>query len=161
MTPRLPALALAFALAVSSALAVEPDEMLDDPKLEARARALSQEIRCLVCQNQSIDDSNAALARDLRIIVRERLIAGDSDQSVLDYLTARYGDFVLLNPPMRPRTIALWYGPALILGLGAAAVVTLTLRRRRQRMAAQPVPLSAAERARLEDLLEARDDRAG
>ena len=109
------ALVFAAACAASTAHAVEPDEMLHDLALEARARELSANIRCLVCQNQSIDDSNASLAKDLRILVRERLVAGDEDQQVLDYLTSRYGDFVLLEPPMRPGTYALWYGPAIIL----------------------------------------------
>ncbi|MDJ0897067.1 MAG: cytochrome c-type biogenesis protein CcmH, partial [Alphaproteobacteria bacterium] len=90
---------------------VSPDEMLDDPALEARARALSKELRCLVCQNESIDESDADLARDLRKIVRERLVAGDTDDEVIGYLTARYGDFVLLNPPVKPLTWALWFGP--------------------------------------------------
>ena len=95
----------------STADAVEPSEVLADPILESRARALSTHIRCLVCQNQSIDDSNADLARDLRILVRERLVSGDSDQGVLDYLSSRYGDFVLLKPPIKPKTWALWFGP--------------------------------------------------
>ena len=155
-----PALALALALlGPTCASAVEPGEMLDDPVLEARARALSKEIRCLGCQNQSIDDSNAGLAKDLRILVRERLVVGDSDQAILDFLTARYGDFVLLRPPMELRTYALWYGPAVILMLGVAAVVTLTLRRRRHPLALQAAPLSEAERRRIEALLADGDDR--
>ncbi len=162
MRPRLIALALALALlGPTPAPAVEPGEMLDDPALEARARGLSKEIRCLVCQNQSIDDSNADLAKDLRILVRERLAAGDSDQAILDFLTARYGDFVLLRPPMEPRTYALWFGPAVILMLAVAAVVTLTLRRRRHPAALPPAPLSEAERRRIEALVVDGDDRAG
>src|SRR5580693_2647094 len=94
------------------ALAVQPDEILSDPALETRARALSKELRCMVCQNQSIDDSDAPLARDLRILVRERLRAGDGDRQVLDFLTARYGDFVLLRPRLSWRTAALWGTPA-------------------------------------------------
>ncbi len=153
------ALALALALAISApASAVNPDEMLDDPALEARARALSQDIRCLVCQNQSIDDSNAGLARDLRLIVRERLLAGDEDQAVLDFLTRRYGDFVLLRPPMAPRTYLLWYGPAVILVLGLAVVAVFTLRRRRDRAAAGPAPLSEPERRRVAALIDDGDD---
>ena len=107
-------------VAASVAGAVEPSEVLTDPALEGRARALSTQIRCLVCQNQSIDDSNADLARDLRILVRERLVAGDSDQGVLDYLSSRYGDFVLLKPPIKPETWALWFGPVGIVLLAFA-----------------------------------------
>src|SRR5262249_49804138 len=101
------------------ARAVEPSEMLKDPALEARARAISRDLRCLVCQNQSIDDSNADLAHDLRLIVRERLTAGDSDQQVKEYLVARYGDYVLLEPPLKAKTLVLWFAPALLLVLGA------------------------------------------
>jgi cytochrome c-type biogenesis protein CcmH len=100
---------------------VLPAERLADPALEARARALSQELRCLVCQNQSIDDSNADLAHDLRVLVRERLVAGDSDANVLAYLTSRYGDYVLLRPPVKPATWALWFGPPALLLAGLAA----------------------------------------
>lgn len=145
---------LAWLLAVSApALAVEPDEVLDDPVLEARARALSQELRCLVCQNESIDSSNADLARDLRILVRERLVAGDSDAEVKDYLVARYGDFVLLDPPLRPRTYALWFGPAIVLLLGAIGVAVY-FRRRAAAPTAGPAPLSAEEEARLQRLVD-------
>ncbi len=114
-----------------------------------------------MCQNQSIDDSNADLAKDLRILVRQRLVAGDSDQAILDFLTARYGDFVLLRPPIEPRTYALWFGPAVILMLAVAAVVALTLRRRRHPAALRPAPLSEAERRRIEALLVDGDDQAG
>lgn len=146
------ALLLALALlAAAPALAVEPDEMLDDPVLEQRARDLSAEIRCVVCQNESIDTSNAEIAHELRVLVRERLAAGDSDQEVLDYLVARYGDFVLLRPPVKPSTYALWFGPFVILGLGAVAVF---LYFRRQRLAAAlPPALSREEEARLARLL--------
>ncbi len=144
-------LALMVILA-APAWAVEPDEMLDDPALEARARALSQEIRCLVCQNEPIDSSNAPLARDLRILVRERLTSGDSDQEVKAYLVARYGDYVLLDPPMKLTTYLLWFGPALILLLGAAGVILYFARLRRAPPPAA-APLSAEERARLERLL--------
>lgn len=109
---------LTLLLAFPAWSATSPDEILDDPQLEERARNLGKELRCLVCQNQSIDDSDAPLARDLRLIVRERLVAGDSDQDVLDYLVARYGDFVLLRPPFKIGTIALWAGPFVILVLG-------------------------------------------
>ena len=136
--------------AVNLAAAVEPSEMLKDPELEARARAISQEIRCLVCQNQSIDDSNADLAHDLRVIVRERLTAGDSDRQVKDYLTARYGDFVLLDPPFRTKTLILWAGPAALLLLGIA-IIAFAARRRRAVAAA---PLDENERRRLAQLLD-------
>ena len=160
MRARLIALMVVLA---TPAWGVEPNEMLDDPVLEARARALSQEIRCLVCQNEPIDSSNAPLARDLRILVRERLTSGDSDQEVKAYLVARYGDYVLLDPPMKLTTYLLWFGPALILLLGVAGVILFFARLRR---AAPPAaPLSAEERARLERLLEEEEqggeDRAG
>ena len=145
---------LALAVAWSPPLgAVQPDEVLDDPVLEARARELSSEIRCLVCQNESIDSSNAELARDLRILVRERLTAGDSDQQVLDYLVARYGDYVLLRPPVKPATYLLWFGPALLLLMGVAAVLLYFRPRRGPRLAAA-APLSDQERKRLDALLE-------
>jgi cytochrome c-type biogenesis protein CcmH len=131
--------------------ATNPDEILADPVLEQRARSLSKELRCLVCQNQSIDDSDADLARDLRRIVRERLVAGDSDGEIVAFLTARYGDFVLLKPPVEPATWGLWFGPALVL-LGAGAGIALYLRRRRSSGPPLP-PLSAEERRRLERLL--------
>jgi cytochrome c-type biogenesis protein CcmH len=144
---------LAFAIflfAAGTASAVEPSEMLKDPALEARARAISQEIRCLVCQNQSIDDSNADLAHDLRVIVRERLSAGDSDQQVKDYLTARYGDFVLLDPPVKTKTLFLWGGPAALLLLG---IIIIALAARRPRAVAA-IPLSEDERQRLAQLMD-------
>ena len=142
---------------VTAAWAVNPDEILDDPVLEARARDISAGLRCLVCQNESIDASNADLARDLRILVRERLVAGDSDDDVRDYMVARYGDFVLLKPPVKPETYALWFGPLAILLLGALGVGAY-LRRRAQGAAAAaeapaPTGLSAPEKARLERLL--------
>jgi cytochrome c-type biogenesis protein CcmH len=134
---------------MTPAWAVQPDEMLQDPALEARARDISREIRCLVCQNQSIDDSDAELARDLRIIIRERLVAGDSDDAVRQYLVDRYGDFVLLKPPVMPATWLLWFGPPLLL---VVALVGVGLGLRRRRVAA-PAPLTAAERERLASLL--------
>ncbi len=142
----------ALVLIALPAHGVEPDEVLDDPALEARARELSKEIRCVVCQNESIDTSNAEIARELRLLVRERLVAGDSDRQVLDFLVARYGDFVLLRPPFKPATYFLWLGPLLILALGAGGLI-LAVRLRRARPAAGPAPLSPEERARLEDLL--------
>lgn len=143
----------AFALLAGGALpgfAVQPDEVLKDPAQEARARQLSLELRCLVCQNQSIDDSNAPLARDLRLLVRERIVAGDDDAAIRSYLVARYGDFVLLKPPFDSRTVLLWFGPFAVLAAGATAV---WLSARRRRAAAAAAPLSEAERKALEDLV--------
>src|SRR6516164_11651523 len=111
-----------------AAQAVQPDEMLSDPQLEARARVLSRELRCMVCQNQSIDDSEAPLARDLRILVRERLKAGDSDPQVLDFLVARYGEFVLLKPRLEWQTALLWLTPLTVLIVGAIAVIAAVRR---------------------------------
>ena len=141
---------IAFALlSPAAAWAVQPDEVLSDPALETRARALSKELRCLVCQNQSIDDSNADLAHDLRVLVRERLTAGDSDDQVLAYLRARYGDYVLLKPPVEQATWLLWFGPGVVLVLVAFGV-GLAARRRRPVV---PAPLDDDERARLDALL--------
>ncbi len=119
---RLASAIFALALLAEPAFAVEPDERLDDPALEERARILSQELRCVVCQNQSIDDSSAPLARDLRLIIRKRLTAGDSDDEVIAFVVNRYGDFVLLKPPFQGETYLLWFGPLLIL-LGGGGVV--------------------------------------
>jgi len=137
--------ALLALLLAGAAGAVEPNEMLKDPALEARARTISQEIRCVVCQNQSIDDSNAEIAHDLRVIVRERLLAGDTDRQVKDYLTARYGDYLLLDPPFSAKTLVLWLGPGLILLIGIA-VIAGAARKRRPVPAA---PLSEEESRRL------------
>ncbi|WP_296599966.1 cytochrome c-type biogenesis protein [Phenylobacterium sp.] len=115
---RLLILTATLALLAGPAAAVNPDEELKDPALEARAHQLSKTLRCVVCQNQSIDDSDAALARDLRIILRERIDAGDTDQQAVDYIVARYGSFVQLDPPMRFDTLALWFGPLAVLALG-------------------------------------------
>ena len=142
--------AASFALALlmaTPALAVMPDEVLKDPAMEARAREISKELRCLVCQNQSIDDSNADLARDLRVLVRERLVAGDRDTEVLDFVVARYGDYVLLSPPVKTGTILLWAGPGLILLLGIGGLAW-RLRRKGGGMAA-PTPLTPEEEARV------------
>src|ERR1700746_975047 len=147
------ALAILIALAASSSWRRdEPNEMSPHPVLEARARAISKELRCLVCQNQSIDDSNADLAHDLRLIVRERLAAGDSDSQVKAYLVARYGDFILLDPPFEAKTLLLWSGPALVLLLGAAAVI-FAYRRRRPGFA-PPAALSEDEKRRLTRLVD-------
>jgi len=134
----------------SSALAVQPDEILPDPALETRARNLSRELRCMVCQNQSIDDSDAPLARDLRLLVRERLKAGDSDTQILDFLVARYGDFVLLKPRFTSHTALLWLLPFLVLIVGAVALLML---RRRQRNRAGSARLSDDEEARVAEVL--------
>jgi cytochrome c-type biogenesis protein CcmH len=140
---------LVFAMAGAlPAVAVQPDEILSDPNLEARARLLSKELRCMVCQNQSIDDSDAPLARDLRVLVRDRLKAGDSDADVLHYLTARYGDFVLLRPPFRWRTALLWLGPLMLLAGGLLGLL-LAARRHSQTPVAG---LTAAEEARIAKL---------
>ena len=132
--------------------AVEPNEMLADPGLEARARVLSKELRCMVCQNQSIDDSEAPLAHDLRVLVRERLKAGDSDAQVLDFLVARYGEFVLLKPRLAWHTAALWGLPPAVLLFGFATIV-IVIRRRRGAPAAETPNLTAAEETRLAELL--------
>jgi len=141
--------------AVPCAIAVQPDEVLSDSALESRARALSKELRCMVCQNQSIDDSEAPLARDLRILVRERLQAGDSDGQVIDFLVARYGEFVLLRPRFSWHTAVLWLGPAAMLLIGGCAVLVLAHRYRVKSAAAAEAQqgLTAAEAARLSDVL--------
>jgi cytochrome c-type biogenesis protein CcmH len=150
LTRLLLVLCIALFVPVSTlpAFAVEPDEVLSDPVLEARARVLSKTLRCMVCQNQSIDDSNAPLARDLRILVRERLKSGDSDAQVRDYLVARYGEFVLLEPRISSHTIALWAAPGLVLVLGLLGIV-LWIRRGTP---PAPAPLSAEEKQRLSRL---------
>ena len=138
-------------LAVSRA--VEPGEILADPALEARARDISKGLRCLVCQNQSIDDSNADLARDLRVLVRERLTIGETDEQVIAFVTARYGDYVLLEPPFKPATYLLWFGPAVIFLAGGGAV-WVYLRRRAGGAVPGAPPLSDDERRRIERLLD-------
>jgi cytochrome c-type biogenesis protein CcmH len=150
-------IALLFLFAVPPALAVEPDEVLDDPALEARARELSRDLRCMVCQNQSIDDSDAPLAKDLRILVRERLVAGDSDTEVIDYLVVRFGEFVLLKPRVGPATYILWGAPAIILVIGLA-VLFAALRRRRT-AATDAARLTPDEEREIAHLLAARPDR--
>ena len=154
-TPILGWLLLATVVLVGSwrAIAVEPNEMLADPALEARAREISRGLRCVVCQNESIDESDADLAHDLRVLVRERLVAGDSDEQVVQYIADRYGDFVLLRPPVKPETYLLWASPAILL-LIAAAIIATYLRRRHASQAAPP-PLTAEEKARVDALLKA------
>jgi cytochrome c-type biogenesis protein CcmH len=137
---------LAFLVAVSPALALTPDEQLQDPALEARARAISAQLRCLVCQNQSIDDSEAPLALDLRTLVREQLTAGKSDAQVLDFIVARYGQFVLLKPRFEPETLILWGTPFAVLLIAGAAMI---LRRKRAQVTPE-TPLSDDEKQALE-----------
>jgi len=155
--PSLFALVLAVAisfLAAFPAYAVQPDEVLPDPALEARARAISEGLRCLVCQNQSIDDSDAPLAKDLRLLVRERLKAGDSDQEIADFIVARYGEFVLLRPRLSPHTLLLWFATPAVF---ATALLLIWLAYRRRKAAAQGLaPLSANEERRLKRLLDER-----
>ncbi len=145
---------VALVLIGGAALAVEPDEILPDAALEARARALSSGLRCLVCQNQSIDDSNAPLARDLRLLVRERLKAGDSDAQVMRFVEDRYGEFVLLNPPLSWRTVLLWLAPLAAL-LAAIWTTARAWRRRQPQQAASPAvtPLSDDEEGKLRAIL--------
>lgn len=138
---------------LGDALALQPNEVLKDPALEARARALSKDIRCLVCQNQSIDDSNADLARDLRVLVRERLQKGDSDPEILDFLVKRYGDFVLLKPPVKASTYLLWYGPIGIFILGVIGLIVF-FRNRRVVPARATAGLSDDEEKRIAALLD-------
>ncbi|MSO71289.1 MAG: cytochrome c-type biogenesis protein CcmH [Alphaproteobacteria bacterium] len=145
--------ALALLLAAAPALAVNPDEILSDPGLEALARTITRQLRCVVCQNQSIDDSEANLARDMRRVVRTRVLAGDGERQVLAFMVARYGDFVLLDPPFKPKTYALWFGPWVVLAL-AGMIALLWFRVKRSVAAPTSVPqLSAAERTRLDALL--------
>jgi cytochrome c-type biogenesis protein CcmH len=144
---RLAATLIAVLALAGPARAVLPSEQLADPKLEARARAIGAELRCLVCQNQSIDDSDAALAGDLRIILRERLLAGDTDRQAKDYIVQRYGDYVLLDPPFKPETLLLWLGPALVLIGGGIWVATLA--RPRASGADATAPLTPEEHERL------------
>jgi len=143
-------LAILICLAPILAFAVQPDEVLQDPSLEARARALSAQLRCMVCQNQSIDDSDAELARDLRLLVRERIVAGDSDTQVIDYLVSRYGEFVLLRPRMTAQTILLWAAPGAVLLIGAIAFFAYS---RRRAPGGEAGALSAEERLKIEALL--------
>ncbi len=145
-------------LASQSSLAIRPDEVLADPVLEERAREIGKQLRCLVCQNQSIDDSDADLARDLRILVRERLQQGDTDDEVLAYMKARYGDFVLLKPPMGPVTYLLWFGPAL---LGVAGIVAVVFFFRRNRERPDEPTLTDAERRRIAEVIGDRPEAGG
>jgi cytochrome c-type biogenesis protein CcmH len=154
-----PILACGFALALMMASplahAVQPDEIMSDPARESRARDLSRELRCMVCQNQSIDDSEAPLARDLRLLVRERIAAGDTNAQVIDFLVARYGEFVLLKPRLEPRTMLLWLVPPLALAGGGLALWMQSRRRSRSTAAEEFSKLTAEEEARLERLIAA------
>jgi cytochrome c-type biogenesis protein CcmH len=138
---------LTLLLAAPAAFAVQPDEIMPDPKLEARARDLSSQLRCLVCQNQSIDDSDASLARDIRLLIRERIAKGESNAEVRAFLVSRYGDFILLKPPFKPETLLLWLSAPLTLALGGAAIVLASRRRR----TATPA-LTAEEEKRLAEI---------
>src|SRR5665213_1240056 len=152
------ALIVLLATLAGPALAVTPDEIMKDPVLESRARHLSQELRCMVCQNQSIDDSDAPLAHDLRVLVRERLAKGDSDRQVLNFLVTRYGDFVLLKPPLQFDTILLWGLPPAALLAGLAALIIMA--RRRQKVSLQVPALTPAEQQKLTTLVEPHADGA-
>ncbi|MCU0832543.1 MAG: cytochrome c-type biogenesis protein CcmH [Rhizobiaceae bacterium] len=152
MMARLAAILLAVAaLFAAPALAVMPDERLADPAMEERARVISKDLRCMVCQNQSIDDSDAPLAKDLRVIVRERLMAGDSNREVIDFVVARYGEFVLLRPRMNLNTVALWASP-LVLVLGGIALIAIR-RRRAESLATIATGLTPEEEAQLAEVL--------
>ena len=144
------ALALLLLVFAFPAFAVDPSEVLPNPALEARAREIGRALRCVVCQNQSIDDSNAEVARDMRRAVRERLVAGDNDAAVFDFMVARYGDYVLLNPPFKARTLILWLGAPLVLLIAGSA---LLLAARRRKAVVAPQPLSDEEQRRLDSLL--------
>lgn len=146
---RLALLCMLLLSMLAPALAVQPSEVLEDPALEARARSLSAGLRCMVCQNQSIDDSDAELARDLRVLVRERLVAGETDEQVLDYVVSRYGEFVLLQPRFNPRNALLWATPAILLLAGGGFIAMHAMRRRRT----TPAGLTADEESRLRDIL--------
>ncbi len=144
------ALALLLLVFAFPAFAVDPSEVLPNPALEARAREIGRALRCVVCQNQSIDDSNAEVARDMRRAVRERLVAGDNDAAVFDFMVARYGDYVLLNPPFKARTLLLWLGAPLMLLIAGGA---LLIAARRRKVIVAPQPLSDEEQRRLDSLL--------
>jgi cytochrome c-type biogenesis protein CcmH len=147
------ALALATgALMPAPVMAVQPNEVLSDPALESRARALSKDLRCLVCRNENIDDSNADLARDLRLLVRERLVAGDSDSAAMDYIVSRYGEYVLLNPTSTGANLLLWYAGPLMLLVGGGIAFTY-VRRRRTLTETAPATLSTDEEKRLAEIM--------
>lgn len=151
---------LSILLLSGTAFAVQPNEMLANPQLEARARFISEDLRCLVCQNQSIDDSDADLAHDLRLLVRQRLLAGDSNEQVKQYLVDRYGDYVLLNPPFKASTLVLWLGPIFFL-LVAILIVFVFYRRRVESNTDPSRPLSGEEKTRLSKMLDAQQSNKG
>ena len=147
-------LALAIVVSTSPVWAVEPDEIMDDPALEARAREVSLDVRCVVCQNQSIDDSNSGIAKKMRVLVRERIKQGDTNEEVIEYLVSRYGDFVLLKPPVKAKTLVLWYGPAVMVVIGLIGIIFYYRRRSKETaMTTGAAPLSADEKARLKALM--------
>ena len=148
---------VALAVFTSFAHAVTPDEVLRNPALELRARTISQLLRCVVCQNQSIDDSNAPLAHDLRVIVRERLVSGDTDKQAIDFIVHRYGNFVLLNPPLQLDTLALWGGPTLFLLIAAIGFGRYLHRRSTEQATETPAALTTIEQERIAELLSRRN----
>lgn len=150
---------LALVAFTTFARAVTPDEVLQDPKLETRARAISQVLRCVVCQNQSIDDSNAPLARDLRVLLRERLVSGDTDEQALDFIVARYGNFVLLNPPFQLNTLALWVGPTVFLLIAAMGFGQYLRKRSGERATQAAPPLTATEQKRIDEFFGERNSK--
>ncbi|HUB43543.1 MAG TPA: cytochrome c-type biogenesis protein [Acetobacteraceae bacterium] len=156
-----PALTTLFAVLVllfaTHALAVEPAERLADPKLEARAETIGETLRCLVCQNESIEESNAGLAHDIRVLLRQLLLQGDTDAQARQAIVARYGEFVLLKPPVQPATYVLWYGPVALLLIGFAGIVLWLRFRARDAAAQTPAPLSPQEESRLDTLLREAD----
>ncbi len=153
MKRRLALALLAVLMTAGSARAVLPNEQLADPNLEARARAISQELRCVVCQNQTIDDSDADLAHDLRVLLRERLLKGDTDEQARAFIVKRYGSYVLLKPPFRPETLLLWLGPLLVLAAGGGGAALYLMRRKPQ----ADTPLSAEEETRVSAMLHSGD----
>lgn len=159
MKVKIVVLATLFFLLPANSFAVNPDEILDDPVLEERAREISKGLRCLVCQNQSIDDSDAGLAKDLRVLVRERLVAGDDNDQVINYVVSRYGDFVLLKPPFKLATLVLWVGPLLLVLIGLSSFWWFFRRTRYQSNTNNPVykPLNSTEESRLQEILRGRD----
>ena len=148
-------LALLFILFTGAALAVEPDEMLDDPVLEARAQELDELLRCVVCQSQSLAESNAPLAKDLRLLVRERLVEGDTNDEVIAYIVERYGDYVLLKPPFQQNTLFLWFFPAVIFAIGVGGLVFYL---RQPGRTSNPKPLSSEEEEKLRRLMDGEDE---
>ena len=148
---------LALAVFIPLAHAVTPGEVLQDPALETRARAISQLLRCVVCQNQSIDDSNAPLAHDLRVIVRERLVSGDTDKQAINFIVHRYGNFVLLDPPMQLDTLALWSGPALFFLIAAIGFGRCLRRRSTDQATETPAALTTIEQEQIDELLSRRN----